>query len=98
MHQGGSSSTTNATLNVNNRSSLTAPQTTTTGTTSVPANSVSMRPGIASTPPGSAQVLADGTTDNRPAKGTPQIGIGSFGFDAGSSDAITMMNTSYFTG
>lgn len=82
-----------------NRSSLTSNTTNNQSTQSVPGTPVKMTPGTTTTAPGSATSVAPaGGSDGRTIKGSPQVGIGSFGFNASIDDSLTMMNTSYFTG
>lgn len=61
---------------------------------------VSITPGATTPPPLPANSGQDGigTGDNRPMKGTAQVGITSFGFTAGIDDSLVMMNSRYFSG
>jgi hypothetical protein len=83
-----------------NRSSLTSNTTNNQSTQSVPATPAKMTPGTTTTAPGSSpmSVAPAGGGDGRSIKGSPQVGIGSYGFHASMDDSLTMMNTAYFTG
>jgi hypothetical protein len=59
--------------------------------------SVKYSPGV-SLPPGDPSQAAGGSAAMQPQKGAPQIGIGSFGFNAANSDNLLIMNTYHFTG
>jgi hypothetical protein len=67
-------------------------------TTFSEAPSVKYSPGV-SLPSGSApgSTAAGGSAAMQPQKGAPQMGIGSFGFNAANSDSLTLMNTYHFT-
>ncbi len=77
------------------------PQTMPTGsnasTTFSESQSVKYSPGV-SLPPGDSSQAAGGSAARQPQKGAPQMGIGSFGFNAANSDSLTLMNTYHFTG
>ncbi len=77
------------------------PQTMPTGsnasTTFSESPSVKYSPGV-SLPSGDSSQAAGGPASMQPQKGAPQIGIGSFGFNAANSDNLTLMNTTHFTG
>jgi hypothetical protein len=77
------------------------PQTMPTGagasTTFSESPSVKYSPGV-SLPPGDPSQPAGGSAAMQPQKGAPQLGIGSFGFNAANSDSLTLMNTYHFTG
>jgi hypothetical protein len=77
------------------------PQTMPTGsaasTTYTESPSVKYSPGV-SLPNGDAPPPAGGSAAVQPQKGAPQVGIGSFGFNAANSDSLTLMNTYHFTG
>jgi len=91
----------NTTVNGNNRSTVVNSNLTvsppTTGTSSVPAKPVVMTPGSANPAPGTMPQTANGSTANRPAAGTPQISLSTFGFTSGVDDSLAMMNTTFFT-
>lgn len=76
------------------------PQTMPTGanasTTFSESPTVKYSPGV-SLPPGDTSQAAGGSAAMQPQKGAPQIGIGSFGFNAANSDSLTLMNTYHFT-
>ncbi len=59
--------------------------------------SVKYSPGV-SLPSGGDSQSAGGSAATQPQKGAPQIGIGSFGFNASNSDSLALMNTYHFTG
>jgi hypothetical protein len=61
------------------------------------APSVPYTPGV-SLPPPTESTPAGGSAATQPQKGSPQIGIGSFGFTAANSDSLNIMNTGHFTG
>jgi hypothetical protein len=44
-----------------------------------------------------SSTLTGGSAASQPQRGAPQIGIGSFGFNASNSDSLTLMNTYHFT-
>jgi hypothetical protein len=77
------------------------PQTMPTGadasTTFSESPSVKYSPGV-SLPMGDPSQAAGGSAAMQPQKGAPQIGIGSFGFNAANSDNLLIMNTYHFTG
>jgi hypothetical protein len=77
------------------------PQTMPTGanasTTFSESPSVKYTPGI-SLPLGDPSQPAGGSAAMQPQRGAPQIGIGSFGFNAANSDSLSLMNTYHFTG
>lgn len=58
--------------------------------------SIKYSPGV-SLPPGDTSQAAGGSAAMQPQKGAPQMGIGSFGFNAANSDSLTLMNTYHFT-
>jgi hypothetical protein len=76
------------------------PQTMPTGanasTTFSESPSVKYSPGV-SLPTGDTSQAAGGSAAMQPQKGAPQMGIGSFGFNAANSDSLTLMNTYHFT-
>lgn len=57
---------------------------------------VKYTPGV-SLPSGDGPKPAGGSASMQPQKGAPQIGIGSFGFNATNSDSLMLMNTYHFT-
>lgn len=59
--------------------------------------SVKYSPGV-SLPLGDPSSPAGGSAATQPQRGAPQLGIGSFGFNAANSDSLTLMNTYHFTG
>ncbi|QBQ74638.1 membrane protein [Burkholderia phage BcepSauron] len=85
---------------INNRSTLVTPAGLTgmRGTYSVPQNPAMMKPGV-SIDPNAVGVIAESSEFTLPgaAKGTTQVGIDTFGFQAASSDSLLMMNTHFFT-
>ncbi|MGF3987687.1 hypothetical protein, partial [Staphylococcus aureus] len=94
-------STTSQQLTVNNRSTLIPPPAGMAGlgsTFSVPVNSALMKPGV-SMNPNSMAVVPEHSEFTLPgaARGTTQVGLGTFGFTAGTSDSLLMMNSHYFT-
>lgn len=58
--------------------------------------SIPMTPGIA-LPTTDATHMNVGSGSTQPQRGAPQMGIGSFGFNAANSDSLTLMNTYHFT-
>lgn len=58
--------------------------------------SIPMTPGVA-LPTVDATHAMVGSGSTQPQKGAPQIGIGSFGFQAANSDSLVLMNTYHFT-
>jgi hypothetical protein len=58
--------------------------------------SVKSSPGV-TVPAGGANQPTGGAAAMQPQKGSPQVGIGSFGFNATNSDSLTLMNTYHFT-
>jgi hypothetical protein len=66
-------------------------------TTFAESPSVKSSPGV-SLPNGDPGQPTGGSAAMQPQKGAPQIGIGSFGFNAANSDSLALMNTYHFTG
>jgi len=104
-HAGGSTNTSTtsvagSTINVGgNRSSITNKPIADAGTQAVPANPAVMSPGATTAPPGAGNSGSlPSATNTQNIKGTPQVGVTSFGFHTGMDDSLNMMNTSYFTG
>jgi hypothetical protein len=67
-------------------------------TATVDAANVSMKPGVATLPAGAAPDASGGAGFDMPQKGAMQMGISSFNYTTGITDALPLMNTYHFTG
>jgi hypothetical protein len=95
-----SSTTASPTINLSpNRSASTTPPTTSApGTTSIRSGGIAVTPATTTTNGVQTPAQATGTVNQKTAVGTPNIGMGTFGFGSATNDQLMLMNVPGFMG